>query len=217
MRKTITHFSQKVGKSRKDMIAFLRGHFRYDTMNYCNASTSYASKIKVHSLPIPDGLRDAAYAMLESEEWADRMGSLMIFFALEHDYEWQMGTNGRSGGYIVLYQGEKKPDTFSKSRCPSCGIKTGYEAGKECQRCHKDKLVPYSGHTVSTFPGRSTDQGEDFEEWDSDSLRARVRLVREFDAACDGILNEFIGYCTDFEVKDKIVYVPKTVKVLVEK
>jgi hypothetical protein len=178
MSKPIIHFSKKVGKSRAAMIAFLREHFRYDTMNSWNASTSYANRIKIRFVPIPIGLRDAAYDMLEADKWHGRMNAFLYEFGEEHGREWLLCVNGRSGGYVVLYVGDGKGGVFA---------------------------------------GRSVDQGETFEDWDTDSIRERVKLVRDFDLTCDLILNEFVAYCERFEVKDETVLVPKTVKVLVEK
>lgn len=42
-----TFYEKKVNtKDRKEMIAFLKNHFRYDTMNSWNRSTSYANNVK---------------------------------------------------------------------------------------------------------------------------------------------------------------------------
>lgn len=215
--KFIKFFNKKVGKSRQAMIDFLKGHFRYDTMNCNNNSTSYANKVKIHSLALPKDVEQVSWDMIQMDEWNYRMSDLMEDFAAEHGHLWQMGSNGRSGGYIVLYQGYKEKDTFSKSRCPRCGIKTGYDAGNECQKCHKAKLVPYDGFKIGCYPGKDVDQGEDFAEWDIGSLRARVKLIQEFDEACDSIVNEFIYYCRQYKIEDREVLIPKTIQVLVEK
>ena len=67
-----------------------------------------------------------------------------------------------------------------------------------------------------TYPGRSTDMGEDFEDWDIYSLRERVKLVQDFDRFCDDILSEVKNILDNFEVDEDIVYVPQTVKRLRE-
>ena len=36
-------------RSRSSMTEFLRGHFRYNTLNHWNRSTSYANNIKIYS------------------------------------------------------------------------------------------------------------------------------------------------------------------------
>jgi hypothetical protein len=54
-------FSRKVDRrSRAAMIAFLVEHFRYDTMNSWNGSTSYAHCIKFSRLGLSPEQTDAA-------------------------------------------------------------------------------------------------------------------------------------------------------------
>lgn len=67
-----------------------------------------------------------------------------------------------------------------------------------------------------TYPGRSTDMSEDFEEWDIYSLGERVKLVQDFDRFCDDVLSEVRNILDNFEVDEDIVYVPQTVKRLRE-
>ena len=67
-----------------------------------------------------------------------------------------------------------------------------------------------------TYPGRSTDMGEDFEDWDIYSLRERVKLVQDFDRFCDDLLSEVRNILDNFEVDEDVVYVPRTVKRLRE-
>ena len=50
----------------------------------------------------------------------DALKPLMDAFAEAHNYRWQAGMNGRSGGYLVLYQGETKLSQY-KSYCTCCG------------------------------------------------------------------------------------------------
>lgn len=54
-------------RTRKAMIEFLQGHFRYDTMSSWNQSTSYANKIKVSAV-VERQDQDAVYAMLDVED-----------------------------------------------------------------------------------------------------------------------------------------------------
>ncbi len=67
-------FYHKVNKrSRPTMTLFLTRHFRYNTMNSWNRSTSYANNVKVQNLDIPDRLRDLAYDIacggIEAPDW----------------------------------------------------------------------------------------------------------------------------------------------------
>ena len=94
-------------RTRKDMVDFLSSHFRYDTMNSWNCSTSYAKCVKVGRLGLTSTERDTCYAMLDVEGIYDASGfnAELRAFDAAHDHHWQIGQNGRSGGYLVLYQG----------------------------------------------------------------------------------------------------------------
>ena len=67
---------------------------------------------------------------------------------------------------------------------------------------------------VFSQPGKSIDQDEDFVEWDIDSLRERVKLVQEFDRLCDQVVAEFCYFCEYYDVVDKDILVPKSIKTL---
>lgn len=154
-------------------------------------------------------------------EFYDRLHLFFYEFGNRHNFIWQAGFNGRSGGYIVLYQGYAKQSSY-KSFCTSCGqrnYKTVEETGNcKCGRCGKDSRVNYQVPPMEygTYPGRSTDTGEDFEDWDIYSLRERVKLVQDFDRFCDDVLSEVRNILDNFEVDEDIVYVPQTVKRLRE-
>jgi hypothetical protein len=70
-----------------------------------------------------------------------------------------------------------------------------------------------------TWPGRSVDMEPDmdFYGWDLEDFQIRAEFVLEFDKLCDVILSELLYYVENYDVKDEVVSVPKTVKRLVEK
>lgn len=114
-------FYQKVDKrSRTKMIAFLKKHFRYHTMNSWNLSTSYANNLKVHKLSLPYEVEDKLYELMQVREFYDGIDSLIDEFSEQYNSQWQPGFNGRSGGYLVLYEGGLI-DTGYKSVCTKCG------------------------------------------------------------------------------------------------
>lgn len=110
-------FYQKVNKrSRAAMTGFLAQHYRYNTMNSWNRSTSYANDVKVPNLDIPSELQDLAYDVASGEVEAPDWD---IFFArtVSDFYQrtgYHIGFNGRSSGYLVLYEAEANEDgTYS--------------------------------------------------------------------------------------------------------
>ncbi len=208
-------------RSRKAMTDFLLKHFRYPTMNSWNCSTSYANNVKVHNLGLTGEQEDKLYEMLELPEFFERIGELFDDFSASHSNLWQVGFNGKSGGYIVLYQGYAKPSQY-KSFCTDCGqrnYKSISETGNaKCGRCGSDARVDYEipPMEIGCYPGRSTDMGEDFEDWEMYALRERVKLICRFDKLCDDVLALVVNLIDNYVVDEEIVMRPHTVKFLRE-
>ena len=68
---------------------------------------------------------------------------------------------------------------------------------------------------INTFPGRGTDDDEDFADWDMYELKERVKLVQEFDSLADSIVQHAIDYARNYVVEEEEILIPKTQKVLV--
>ena len=78
---------------------------RYYTMNSWNLSESMAYNLKVYNV-IDKKLQDKVYELMDVPYfYEDYINPLIHDFDSEHNYEWQAGFNGRSGGYLVLYKG----------------------------------------------------------------------------------------------------------------
>ena len=204
-------------RSREAMAQYLENHLRYNTMNSWNRSTSYANCVKVHRLDLPEEIVDKAFEMLDCSEIYDVFSRLLRDWADAHDWEWQAGFTGRSGGYLVLYRGGVDWKNAKTAKCDRCGKLTWHKQDTPCpsEYCNGtlrvlDKPVPQ----IFSQPGKSVDQDEDFSDWDIDDLRKRVQLVQEFDRLCDQIVEEFIWMGEQYEVVDKDIMVPKNIKVL---
>jgi len=68
---------------------------------------------------------------------------------------------------------------------------------------------------VVCFPGRSTDDGEDFEDWTTYEIRSRVRLVQSFDQLADALVRQAVEMAKQFTVAEEQYFVPQVRKVLV--
>ena len=88
---------------RSAMIKFLSNHRRYYTMNSWNRSSSYANNVKIYNLAIPADLVDKAYDFISigSDDYDFAVRSIIHDFYMKTGYN--IGSNGRSGGYLVLY------------------------------------------------------------------------------------------------------------------
>lgn len=103
-----TQFGKEVNlSSREDMINFLKNHARYYLANSWNQITSYANNIKIHNLNIDSEIKDAFYDMLDTDA-TDMAYDVLSDFRDRYNGNYQIASNGRSGGYLVLYHGYKK-------------------------------------------------------------------------------------------------------------
>ena len=99
-------FTTKVDtRSRKAMAKFLSEHFRYCIMNSWNCSTSWANNVKIYKLGLPTEIENKLYDMLDVDYWDSDLkifiDDLIQDFEIETGYS--AGFNGRSDGYLVMY------------------------------------------------------------------------------------------------------------------
>lgn len=213
-------FSESVDlRSRQEMTDFLRNHFRYNTMNSWNQATSYACNLKIHRLGLESEIESKLYDMLGTQEFYCFRQEALDLFSEMHDYQWQAAFNGRSGGYLVLYQGELRPSGHL-SYCTCCGqhnFRSVKDTGNACGACGKPSRVDFSTPPKQsvTFPGRGTDMDEDYEEWSLQELRNRVKLVQELDSLADDLVSQAIRLAREYDVVEEEYYVPQTRRVLV--
>lgn len=100
-------------------------------MNSWNSSTSYAHNVKINRFVPSESMNDAyELVFADSADYRDKIDDALNDFAITHDYRYQIRFNGKSGGYLVLYRGERKRSEH-KSVCQSCfqrNFKTVHEA-----------------------------------------------------------------------------------------
>ena len=194
------------------MTDFLINHYRYNTMNSWNNSTSYANKVKIHGV-IPNELTSKVYELMESDDFYEPLNQIMSDWEHEHDHLWQAGFNGRSSGYIVLYQGYNETKTIFKFE--GSQSKRDYADGYgwlDIEEAKKRGLYKKEIKKKGVWPGRSTDQGEDFSDWDTSSLKNRVELVQSFDKMCDEVVAQTIWMAQNQKVVEETIMIPKKVK-----
>lgn len=93
------------------MIDFLEKHFRYDTMSSWNGSSAWANNMKIYKV-IPPQFQDKIFEMLDCDEFYDGIHDLIRDYGLKNNYRYQAGFNGRSGGYLVIYNGGLETKTI---------------------------------------------------------------------------------------------------------
>jgi hypothetical protein len=181
------------------MVEYLSNHFRYWTANSWNQSKSYAFRVKICDLYefIPKDLSpdersaliDRMYDCLQLEEAFEAPHKILREFDARHRYRWQIGSNGRSGGYLVLYQGGVRDDQ------------------------------PYSMPGKGTDMDEDFTGAEKFSRrdgWGLDDVRERYDLVKDFDATCERAIKAYIEYAKTHRVVTETILVEKQVLVGVE-
>lgn len=110
--------------NRDEMITFLKNHFRYHTMNPWNNSTSYANNVKLYNLNIPEDKFNLAFEIITGEiectDYQIQMNNILHQFTEDTGYI--ISTNGRSGGYLVMYDTEFNTNTGTHMVMPGRNI-----------------------------------------------------------------------------------------------
>ena len=216
-------YYKKINKaSRKEMVDFLENHFRYSTANSWNNRTSYANNVKIWRLHLSPELEDKFWEMQNSDD--DEFFSITygLMYDFREKYGYDVAFNGRSAGYLVLYNAEKVLDEY-KSYCTHCGQKNyslATEENKKCGKCGRDTRVNYKEPRYKWVTNSNNiDQYEDFNnkyDWPLYRLKKRVELVQAFDKLCDDIRDTLIEYLKTHEFVDEEYTEVKTRKIAKE-
>jgi len=220
--KNITSLPNHKPTTVKDKLAFLKGHFRYHTMNSWNGGRSYAVNIKLRALRLTSAELTSCYDILSSDEAMMRFSDMLSVLEGETNWAFQIGTNGRSGGYAVLYTGGRKPTGY-KSYCRACGQKNCHPATETDRRCGKCELETRENFTVPhTEPytdGKGLDQDADWdnkEYWGADQIHARFDEVWAFDECVEFACRDFVEFATTHKLVEETIMVSKKIMVAKE-
>ena len=87
----------------KQMFNFLKDHYQYYTLNSWNGLKSIANNVKVYNLKLSGNCYNAL-TFLQDDNYDD-LNSMIEDWEYEHR-GYKVGFNGRSGGYLVLYNAD---------------------------------------------------------------------------------------------------------------
>lgn len=153
----------------KQMFNFLKNHCQYYTMNSWNGNSSIANNVKIYNLGL-SGDHWTALAFLQADDYFT-VNLMIEDWEAEHR-GYKVGFNGRSGGYLVLYNADDNrsilPDDIDE-----CEDYEGYK--RYCKE--------YLGCSVK-------DNRRD--------LVYYTKLVQDFDKLCDQLRD----YVNTLSVKD---------------
>ena len=110
--------------AKEEMQKFLINHFRYNTMRTWNQSTSYANNVKIYNLDLPDaGIdMDKAFDFINSEHDLFDYDVTCMITQFEDETGYTAAFNGRSDGYLVMYEATVDDRTGRKAVMPGRSI-----------------------------------------------------------------------------------------------
>ena len=173
-------------------------HENYDTMSSWNNSKSYSRNVKVNRLNIPRNLIDVAYEICQTDYVHDDLRFIIEEFEERMNGNYTIGFNGRSGGYVVLY--ERCRESIQKpyiTRCDKCYKPTWYEDGHKCMVCKDGTLRKYDApkfKLVTRTTGLVKDE-DDLKAMDDEELLDWVDLIMEFNYTVNCMESQFIYCC----------------------
>ena len=92
----------------EDKYKYVRNHFRYYTMNSWNKLKSIANNVKVYAMKLSN--LDRAWEIVNAcDDWNDNEFYRAVHTTIA-DSGLRIGFNGRSGGYLVLYNPDNNCD-----------------------------------------------------------------------------------------------------------
>lgn len=164
----------------KQMFEFLKGHFTYPTMDYHNYRYSIANNVKMNRLNL-SGDWWVALKLLENGEY-DTIEIMIHDWNQEHP-GYEVYFNGRSGGYLVLYNKNSRSDHV----LPDDIVESdNYDEYKDCCR-------HYCGSVKANH----------------DNLVFYTKLVQDFDKLCD----ELRDFCDGLsKIKFEVVEMARAVE-----
>lgn len=94
-------FYKEVAPQRSAREEFLREHGRYYTLNPWNKLHSYANRLKIYDLELPEEIQDKAYEVICLDEFYDRLNFIIAEWR-ENNPGYEVFFNGRPAEYMVL-------------------------------------------------------------------------------------------------------------------
>lgn len=167
-----TKLFQKAGVdicSAKSMFEFINNHFKYWTMNSWNRLESIANNMKLYNLGL-EGDWTTVLDYLYDENDIGCIGFQIRDLVEEWEAKhpgYSLGWNGRSGGYLVIYNHDKKNGTVNFRNILPEDL-TGYDNYEDFKETIKDY---YGWNVKDMIP----------------ELREYTELIRDFDKLCEDL------------------------------
>ena len=168
----------------KSMFEFINNHFTYYTLNSWNGLQSIANNMKLYNLGL-EGDWTTVLDYLYDEEDIGGIGFQIRDLVDEWEANhpgYSLGWNGRSGGYLVIYNHDRRNGTVNFRNILPEDL-TGFDNYEEFKETIKD----YYGWNVKDMVPE---------------LREYTQLIRDFDKLCEDLRDLANEYSTlDYEAE----------------
>lgn len=186
-----TKLFQKAGVdicSPKSMFEFINNHFTYYTLNSWNGLQSIANNMKLYNLGL-----EGDWTTVLDYLYDDNDIGCIGFQIRDLVDEWEakhpgysLGWNGRSGGYLVIYNHDRRNGTVNFRNILPEDL-TGYDNYEEFKETIKDY---YGWNVKDMIP----------------ELREYTELIRDFDKLCEDLRDLANEYSKlDYEAEKALV------------
>ncbi len=171
-------------RTKGEMAEYLNGHFRYHTLHSWNQMTSYAQNAKIYNLPWKKREDESrAYELFSTAQAAQITRNYLEDFTRQTNHHYSIIGNGRSGGYLVMVESERK-DSGYKSECPECG-QLNYRLVPPDKDALDGLMIRYlqkgwTNETISREPGILNSPATDDEK--QDALTRLRPIYKDFSA-----------------------------------
>ena len=162
--------------SAKSMFNFINEHYQYYTLNSWNNLKSIANNVKLYNLKLEGDWGVACSYLFDDYDLGglqEEISDMIRDWEADHP-GYGLGFNGRSGGYLVIYNHNKKEGTVNfRSILPEW--LTGFDTYEDW----KEYILEYYAYSVKDM---------------IPELREYVQVIRNFDRFCDELrelVNEY--------------------------
>lgn len=160
--------------SPKSMFNFINGHFTYHTLNSWNRLESIANNVKLYNLNLDGDWGTALNYLYDSQDVGGLQEEIRdMIWMWEHDHPgYSLGFNGRSDGYLVIYNHDRHRGTVNFQNILPDHL-LGFDTYEEWKESIKEPWYGSRDNVSNYIP----------------ELREYTELIRSFDKLCDEIRN----------------------------
>ena len=212
------------------MTDFILGFKTYPTMNSWNNANGYSYNVKIHSLPLKSGEKDALYDMLSADGFYDSFNdiiedwqaSMKKYGTYSYKKEITPNVEGKSKKHIAAIRKAWETSGYTFDRCGTARLslwkmidKPIFEAGFNGRSGGHLVLYKWNGHNMAGT-GWNHDK-EELEDMSAEDVRYVYNVLKDFERLYTRLLNCARYMAKNYKVEEEEYTVTKTRNVLADK